>query len=291
MGDFAGVGVLILRGEGRDQRVAEAIRRRGGRVSVLDPRIEPVAAGLARLDRDTWLIGPVGGVGPGGVVQTDAGAVVVPAELAGRARGVAAGIVDAQWARAAGIRAVGYRDHPVFAWANAVPTAEGALHWALAARPAVLLGMRVAVAGYGRVGQVLAERLRAVGARVLVLSEDPVERARAHAFGFESAPLASAAGPAVLLFNTIPVPVFDAGTVAALDPEAVLDLASHPGGFAPEARALLGARLERRPGLPADIAPETAAAVVVDTLSILLRSDGDRDDRARRARPASGGGE
>ncbi|MCL8208002.1 MAG: hypothetical protein K6V97_08045 [Actinomycetia bacterium] len=291
MEDFAGISVLILRGEGRDERVAAEIGRRGGRVAVLDPRREPLAQAAGRLDAETWLVAPVSGVGPGGVVQTETGAVVVPVDLARRACGVAAGVVDPAWARAVGVPAVAYRDHPVFAWANAVPTAEGALHWALAARPAVLLGMRVAVSGYGRVGQVLADRLRAVGARVVVLSEDPAERARASAFGFETTAVRSARGPVGLWFNTVPAPVYDVEAVAALDPGAVLDLASHPGGFTSGALKLLGTRLERRPGLPADIAPETAAAVVVDTLSILLRSTGDRGDRAQRARPASGGGE
>jgi dipicolinate synthase subunit A len=291
MGEFTGIRVLVLRSEGRDQRVAEEIRRRGGQVSLLDPRTEPVAAGLARLDHETWLVGPVGGIGPNGIVPTDAGTVVVPPDLAARAIGVAAGSIDPTWARAAGTRTVPYREHPVFAWANAVPTAEGALHWALTASPAVLLGMAVAVAGYGRVGQVLADRLRAVGARVVVLSADPVERARARAFGFEARPLATGGSPVTLLFNTVPVPVLEAETVAGLAPKAVLDLASYPGGFTADAQAFLGTRLERRPGLPADIAPDTAASVVVDTLSILLRSDGDRDDRAHRARSTSGGGE
>ena len=49
---------------------------------------------------------------------------------------------------------------------NAVPTAEGAVHILLQELPMTLMGSRILIVGYGRVGKVLAKTLQGFGAEV-----------------------------------------------------------------------------------------------------------------------------
>ena len=51
---------------------------------------------------------------------------------------------------------------------NAVPTAEGALALAMNELPVTISGAKAAVLGYGRIGRILAAKLKALGAEVTV---------------------------------------------------------------------------------------------------------------------------
>ncbi|MBQ8936044.1 MAG: dipicolinate synthase, partial [Oscillospiraceae bacterium] len=61
-----------------------------------------------------------------------------------------------------------YFEREELAVANAVPTAEGALQIAMEELPKTIYGLRVLVIGFGRIGKILAHRLRGMGARVTV---------------------------------------------------------------------------------------------------------------------------
>lgn len=163
---------------------------------------------------------------------------------------------------------------------NAVPTAEGCIGILLARRTRTLWGAPVLVTGYGRVGQALAPRLAALGARVTVAARAGAQRALAASQGAEAVPLAELAGAASgfdAVVNTIPAPVLDRTRLACLPPGAlVIDLASSPGGTDFAAAKELGIRAEHALSLPARCAPQTAGELVADTVQTILQ---EREDQ------------
>lgn len=154
---------------------------------------------------------------------------------------------------------------------NAEITAEGALEVAMAALPVTLSGCRVLVSGWGRIGQLLAHKLKALGAQVTVSSRRPRELALADALGYSTLPTGfwGYLGTYRLIFNTVPAPVFSEVQLAATRADCVLvELASSPGGFAPDIRPVLQAR-----GLPGKTAPETAGLAYGQAVERYLRKE------------------
>lgn len=270
MGDFSGLKAVVIGGDDREQQLTDIMRREGAEVRLWGRGSgEPP---LEQLVRGAWAIFPVSGVAPGGEVRAPAGPHWVRPESLTGSLGVVAGRADPEWAQACQVPVIEYRERDVFAWQNAVPTAEGALDWALSCRPDTVFGRVAAITGFGRVAEVLAHRLAAFGAKTRVLARSADDRAHAKALGFA----ADVLGPETLvdveiLFNTVPAPVFDAGLVRALPTDTpVLDMASAPGGFTEEARERLGPRWVWLPSLPGMIAPRSAAIIIANTLREIL---------------------
>ena len=163
-----------------------------------------------------------------------------------------------------------------------------------------LLGSRMAVIGYGRIGQFLARLLLAMGVSVTVCARRAESLAFARGDGCATLPLRSdgqAAGMSALahgydvIFNTVPAPVLGRRLLEETDPRTlILDLASAPGGVDPEASALFAAggegasgpagraglpwhaclRIVRAPSLPGRYAPATAGNVLADAILPLI---------------------
>jgi len=166
------------------------------------------------------------------------------------------------------LRLVDYGAREDFLLRNAGLTAAGTLP--LLGTPEALPGLRVLVAGYGRIGRSLAALLREKGSAVTVLARRAADRAAAAASGCEALPFDGAAGEWDALVNTVPAVVFDAPALSRIRCGTYLDLASAPGGFDPEAAAALHLTVTAAPGLPGKTAPEAAAAAVRDAVYSIL---------------------
>lgn len=146
--------------------------------------------------------------------------------------------------------------------ANAVPTAEGALALAMEAAPITLHGAQCLVIGFGRIGKVLALKLRALSACVTVSVRRADDRGLVEALGLaseETGRYLHGLGQYDVIFNTVPASVLNLHQLRQLSPECILiDLASAPGGIAPELCAQAGVRCRHAPGLPGKCAPKTA---------------------------------
>ena len=129
--------------------------------------------------------------------------------------------------------------------------------------------------GYGPVGQALAPRLTALGARVTVAARRASQRALAQSQGAGAVPLSGlrqAAAGFDILVNTVPAPVVGRQVLEALPPDSLtVDLASAPGGVDLGAAAALGRRAMTAPGLPARCAPDSAGEYVAQTVLEILR--------------------
>ena len=158
--------------------------------------------------------------------------------------------------------------------ANAVATAEGAIQVAMESTATILLGSRALVLGFGRIGKVLAHRLRALGVHVTVSARKYADLAWIKAYGYEaihSDQLDENLNRYEILFNTIPYQVLDAERLGKLDSNTLcIDLASKPGGVDFAAAAALGLKTVWALGLPGEVAPLTAAAIIRDTIYNIL---------------------
>lgn len=177
--------------------------------------------------------------------------------------------------RARGLRWRDYFAREELTVANAVPTAEGALQIAMERMPVTLHGCQALVIGYGRIGRVLAGRLRGLGACVTAAARRQEQLAWAQAEGCASQQLRDLKGWLCgydVIFNTVPAMVLTGELLADLKPECVvIDVASEPGGVDLEAAEALGITAVWARGLPGRTAPVTAARVIRQTIYCILQ--------------------
>lgn len=157
-------------------------------------------------------------------------------------------------------------EHDLVAIPNAVPTAEGALALLLQETDITINGMRTVVLGFGRVGEAVSLRLRALGAEVTAFNRGKRRLARARAQGFNApdwSGLAAALAECDAVINTVPAPVLGSDELALLKSSAlVIDLASGAGGTDFAAAAGLGVRALHALSLPGKIAPVSAGRIL-----------------------------
>ena len=139
------------------------------------------------------------------------------------------------------------------------------------------------VLGYGRVGRAVARRLVLLGGRVTVAARSPEQRANARCAGCRAAPLTAL--PTLLpgfdaVINTIPAPVLPRALLQQLPGGAlIIDLASLPGGTDFAAAEELGLHAEHALALPGRCAPQTAGALIAQTVLAILE-ERDPDERS-----------
>ena len=134
-----------------------------------------------------------------------------------------------------GLRVFDYYAREELQVANAVPTAEGAIQRAMEATDGTLHGSRCLVLGFGRVGKLLAYRLRNLGAQVTVAARKYRDLAWIDAMDFCSLPIGELSGHLGefdLIFNTVPALLLDAPRLTETKENCLLmELASAPGGI------------------------------------------------------------
>ena len=161
--------------------------------------------------------------------------------------------------------------------ANAVPTAEGALQLAMEALPGTIHRSRVLVVGFGKVGQCVADRFRALGAQVTVTARKAGQLALAESMGCAPLPLYRLGQAEVgwdLVINTVPLPILGRKQLAGTGAPLLMELASPPGGFDMEWVEASGLRHIPAPGLPGKVAPAAAARAIRTTLYAMLEELG-----------------
>ncbi len=138
------------------------------------------------------------------------------------------------WPGSEKLSLIDYGENESFVKENARLTAEGALALALTRHPGTLLGSRCLVAGYGRIGKKLSERLKAMGTGVFILArrEESVKQAK------EQGMCAGQTLPDTtfdIVCNTVPARLFpmNGGPLFA-ENGLYMELASAPGGAVAE---------------------------------------------------------
>ena len=167
------------------------------------------------------------------------------------------------WALSHGLQLVDWMRQPGFVLGNAALTAEGAVGLLLQESERSLFGSRALVSGFGRIGRLLAGKLRALGAAVTVAARREESRAEAEALGYDAASFDALPGGFDFVINTVPERVLGEGFLCCLPETALLlELASAPGGYDRNLAENLGLRCLAAPGLPGRSAPRTAAELM-----------------------------
>lgn len=157
---------------------------------------------------------------------------------------------------------------------NAIPTAEGAIKLAIENTSFTLWQSRVLVIGYGRVGKVLADRLKALGAYVTVSARKPADFALIKALGYnatETRNVSKSLCDYDIVFNTVDVKVIDKKAFYNCTAKLLIDLSSL-GGFDISAARDCGITALKAPGLPGITAPLTAGKILAETVTEILNS-------------------
>ncbi|MBE7042723.1 MAG: dipicolinate synthase subunit DpsA [Ruminococcaceae bacterium] len=158
---------------------------------------------------------------------------------------------------------------------NAIPTAEGAIAIAMKELPITLSQANCLVTGFGRIGKLLAHRLKGMGANVTCTARKPADLAWIDAFGYQKLPtreIQKALSDYDVIFNTVPTMLFPKEVLHQTKQDVLLiDLASKPGGVDFNAAKDLKRKAIHALSLPGKVAPLTAGIIIKDTVLHLLQ--------------------
>lgn len=166
-----------------------------------------------------------------------------------------------------GYRIVDLLKDPEYTARNGDITARCAIALACGSLPKTLLGLPVLVIGWGRIGKCLGKLLTSLGAQCYIYARKAEDRAILSALGYNTVnrnELLALLPELELVMNTAPEPVLDAHQAASC-PGILMDLASRPG--------IAGDRVIPARGLPGRIAPESAGALLAQTVIRLWKEE------------------
>lgn len=174
-----------------------------------------------------------------------------------------------------GISVYDYLDYEEMTIYNCIPTAEGAIELAMHSLPITIHGSCALVIGYGRIGKLLANKLKLLNANTTVLCRKSTDRALCEANGLDSiAPdeLETYIQKTDVIFNTAPALVLDKNKLSKVKKDCiVIDLASSPGGcdFAYGKEAEI--KILHALSLPGKVAPVTCANILYKVIAHIIK--------------------
>lgn len=153
---------------------------------------------------------------------------------------------------------------------NAISTAEGTIKIAIEETQKNLHGSNILVMGFGRIGKVLSNMLKGIGAKVSCEARKTSDLAWIKAYGYEPIPIANLKENLHrfdIIINTIPYIILDKDNLENIKRDAlVIDVASNPGGVDREAIKEQKIKFIWALSLPGKVAPVTSAEFIKETL-------------------------
>lgn len=171
-----------------------------------------------------------------------------------------------------GLSAYDFMQSPSFIVGNAALTAEAALWLMMNECETALYGKSALVIGYGRIGRILSQRLRAMNMKVGVMSRNNEARAIAGALGNRSVSPNDSIEDFDIVINTAPGRVLPENALKKLKNDCfLLELASAPGGIDRAEAENYGLKLICAPGLPGRYSPMSAAGLIFKSVEEILK--------------------
>ncbi len=172
-------------------------------------------------------------------------------------------------------RLVDYMDCEDIAILNTVPTAEGAIEIAIKETVFTLHGAEIAVCGFGRVGAILAYKLKSLGANVTVYARRDEILCLARAYGYKSVKIQNIDREVFkfdIIFNTVPSMIFSHSLIDRMNKKTlIIDLASLPGGVDFPYAEAVGLKAISALSLPGKCAPKSAGEILMNGILGILR--------------------
>ena len=166
---------------------------------------------------------------------------------------------------------------------NAVPTTEGAIGIAIDKMPKTIYNSKIAVVGYGRIGEALALKLNLLGAKVTVFVRKLSGVAKAQSQGLngrriefinKESSLCELASGYDLIYNTVPYWIITEEIIKNIPKSTmVVDLASAPGGIDMIAAKKYDLNVIRALALPGKTAPETAGEIIAESIMNIIKEE------------------
>lgn len=159
---------------------------------------------------------------------------------------------------------------------NAVPTAEGAIEIAMREYLGTINSSKCLITGYGRIGKVLAQMLKGLGADVYVSARRKESLAWIKLNGYTPIDHKSLinSGEFDIIFNTVPALILDSHIMARIATGAlIIDLASLPGGVDFESAKRMGIPTIHALSLPGKVAPKTSGEIIKNTIFNILEEE------------------
>lgn len=154
---------------------------------------------------------------------------------------------------------------------NAVATAEAAISIIVKNTTFNIYNSEILVAGYGKIGKVLAKILRGMGAKVTVAARKGIDRAyanNANHFAIHTDNIIDYADKYRIILNTVPKVIIAEDIIKKLRKDCfILDLASMPGGVDFMSCDKYGLKYIHGLSLPGKYSPETSGEI---TAKIIL---------------------
>lgn len=158
---------------------------------------------------------------------------------------------------------------------NTISTAEGAIQIAMEETIRTLHGSNVLVLGFGRIGKVLANMLKGIGAKVYCEARNDADLAWVKAYGYRPIHLTELnhhLNKFDIIMNTIPTLILGEEELTYLKKDCfIIDLASSPGGVDRMAAEKQGIKTIWALALPGKVAPLTSAEFIKDTIYHVIK--------------------
>lgn len=159
------------------------------------------------------------------------------------------------------------------AYKNAVATSEGAIAQAIIMSDINLHKSNVLLAGFGRCGEIIADRLAGFKCSVTVMETDEIRKTKAYVYGYNvtnEEELCEDGKKYQFLFNTVPYVIFNSKVLKKFSNNiTIIDIASKSGGVDFEFCRVNHIKACHALGIPGKYAPETSAQVL---LSVIKKS-------------------
>lgn len=164
---------------------------------------------------------------------------------------------------------------------NALPSAEGALMVTMQNTDKNIEGMRVLIGGYGRIGKILARKLKALGADVAVTARRDEVLCEIAMSGYNAVntkdinTLAREFHSCDVVLNTVPEMIFSKQIIEnGKGKPLYIEIASSPGGIDTCSARGTGIQIIYAHSLPGKYAPLSAGEYIFETMYELLKERG-----------------
>ena len=160
---------------------------------------------------------------------------------------------------------------------NVIPTAEGAIQVAMEQTEFTIHNSKCLILGFGRIGKVLAKKLKALGAEVYCVARKESDLAWIKTFGYNGIHIdnleENLENRYDIIFNTIPTLVLDSKKLELIKNKEtlIIELASSPGGIDLRKTEECDIKVIKAMGLPGKVAPITSAEYIKKTLEKILK--------------------
>ena len=180
-----------------------------------------------------------------------------------------------------GVKVFDYYKDEDLAKKNAVPTAEGDIGILIDTLPVTIDSLKCAVTGYGKCGSVLCKKLKALGADITAAARSEQNLKTAEKDGIQTCPVSDfgkIADRFDVIINTVPARIIDENIISKLKKDCtIIEIASAPFGVDFDCAARYGINTVKAGSLPGKTSPQTAGAIICDTVLKFFGSDNDGD--------------